>query len=89
MHETPPIDLSASLRLDDRVAIVTGASSGLGARFAQVLDAMGARVAIAARRRHRLDELAASLTDPIVVEVEKRLADIDEPLVVGGVLNIG
>lgn len=48
-------------RLDGKVAIVTGASSGLGARFARVLTAAGARVVIAARRADRLNELAGSL----------------------------
>jgi len=43
--------------LAGRVALVTGASSGLGARFAQVLAANGAAVAMLARRRERLDEL--------------------------------
>jgi NAD(P)-dependent dehydrogenase (short-subunit alcohol dehydrogenase family) len=46
--------------LDGRVAIVTGASSGLGARFAAVLAAAGARVVAAARRTERLEELAAA-----------------------------
>jgi NAD(P)-dependent dehydrogenase (short-subunit alcohol dehydrogenase family) len=44
--------------LDGRVAIVTGASSGLGARFAQVLADAGAQVVATARRRERLEELA-------------------------------
>ncbi|HEY9564783.1 MAG TPA: SDR family oxidoreductase [Nocardioides sp.] len=41
-----------------RVAIVTGASSGLGRQFARVLHAAGAQVIAAARRKERLDELA-------------------------------
>ena len=46
--------------LADRVAIVTGASSGLGARFAMALADAGARVVAAARRLERLEELATA-----------------------------
>jgi NADP-dependent 3-hydroxy acid dehydrogenase YdfG len=46
-----PLDL---FRLDSRVVVVTGASSGLGDRFARVLHAVGATVVVAARRADRL-----------------------------------
>jgi NAD(P)-dependent dehydrogenase (short-subunit alcohol dehydrogenase family) len=49
------------LRLDGRVALVTGASSGLGVRFATVLYAAGAAVVLTARREDRLRQLAAQL----------------------------
>ena len=58
---THPVDPLLGFRLDGRVAIVTGASSGLGARFASILAAAGARVVAGARRRERLDELADDL----------------------------
>ena len=73
--------------LDERVALVTGASSGLGAAVARALAAAGARVAVAARREDRLAALAAEvggvavacdLLDPdrldaLVPEVAERL----------------
>ena len=48
-------------RLDGKVALVTGASSGLGWHFARRLAEAGAAVAIAARRLERLEELAAEI----------------------------
>src|SRR3954447_6059952 len=54
-----------SFRLDGRVAIVTGASSGLGERFARVLSAAGAAVVVAARRGERIEALAADLRDAV------------------------
>ncbi len=48
-------------RLDDRVAVVTGASSGMGVIFAEALAAAGARVVVAARRAERLREVVAGI----------------------------
>jgi len=50
-------------RLDGKAALVTGASSGLGAHFARVLADAGAAVAVAARRVDRLEVLAQDLKD--------------------------
>lgn len=55
------IDALDHFRLDGRVAILTGASSGLGHRFAQVLTGSGAAVVLAARRADRLAELTDEL----------------------------
>jgi len=44
-------------RLDGRLVLVTGASSGLGTHFAQLLAQAGARVAVAARRVDKLQSV--------------------------------
>jgi NAD(P)-dependent dehydrogenase (short-subunit alcohol dehydrogenase family) len=48
-------------RLDGKVAVVTGASTGFGARFARVLAEAGAEVVITARREDRLRELGSEI----------------------------
>jgi NAD(P)-dependent dehydrogenase (short-subunit alcohol dehydrogenase family) len=72
-----PVDPFAGFRLDGRVALVTGASSGLGARFTLVLRAAGATVVAAARRLDRLEALAAD--DPGIIPVAVDLLEPDAP----------
>jgi NAD(P)-dependent dehydrogenase (short-subunit alcohol dehydrogenase family) len=50
-----------SFRLDDRVVVITGASSGLGAAVAVAAAQAGADVVIGARRREMLEETAAAV----------------------------
>lgn len=49
--------------MQDANVLVTGASSGLGEHFARVLAKAGANVAVAARRREKLEALSAELTE--------------------------
>lgn len=54
--------LSSRFRLDGRIALITGSSSGLGAHFAGLLAQAGARVAVAARRVELLQPLVERIT---------------------------
>jgi NAD(P)-dependent dehydrogenase (short-subunit alcohol dehydrogenase family) len=71
-------------RLDGRVALVTGASSGLGARFAAVLHAAGAAVVITARREDRLERLAVALRPRVALLP----GDLREPAVRSAVVDL-
>jgi NADP-dependent 3-hydroxy acid dehydrogenase YdfG len=65
--------------LDGKVALVTGASSGIGEATAVALAEAGAAVAIGARRADRLDALAAKLRDDGVRVLQLPLDVTDEP----------
>ena len=69
--------------LDGKVAVVTGASSGFGRAIALLLGEHGARLAVAARRQEKLDELVAELQgkgiEAIAVKTDvSKLQEVEE-----------
>lgn len=69
--------MTVSSDLTGRLFVVTGASSGLGAHFAEVLAHAGARLALVARRRDKLEALSDRLTSqtgsaPVIAEADIR-----------------
>jgi NAD(P)-dependent dehydrogenase (short-subunit alcohol dehydrogenase family) len=76
--------MSSLFDLAGRTAIVTGASSGLGERFAEALSAAGANVVLAARRADRLEALAQRLGSERTLAVT---ADVRDPAAVAEVVD--
>ena len=66
------------LPLAGRVAVVTGATSGIGAATARRLASDGASVALVGRREERLRELAAELGDSTDADVTRAVADVSD-----------
>ena len=73
-----------TMKLQGTVALVTGASSGIGEATAAVLAEEGARVALVARRRDRLEALAERIgrDDALVIE-----ADVTDPDLAAGAVS--
>jgi len=70
------------LGLTDKVAIVTGASRGIGRAIAYLLSEEGAKLVLVARSRVQLDELAASLPgDSLVFDADLRDANVPGKIV--------
>ena len=61
------------------VALITGASAGLGAEFARQLAAQGKGLVLVARRREPMEELAAELRRSHGVDVEVIASDMTDP----------
>jgi len=76
-------DVIARFRLDGQVCLVTGASSGFGARFARLAAAAGASVVVAARRLDRLEALVAELPDAVAMACDVTDDDQCRALVAG------
>jgi 3-oxoacyl-[acyl-carrier protein] reductase len=70
------------LELNERVAIVTGASQGIGRAIAQTLASEGMAVTLVARRQEELDQLAATLPTECLVQA----ADLRDPAVPAAVV---
>jgi hypothetical protein len=75
--------------LENRVAIVTGASSGLGRRFARVLADAGADVVAGARRLDRLEQLATETGTIVPVECDVSVASDRERLIATALNRFG
>src|SRR5690349_6305013 len=68
--------LGLDLGLTGRVAIITGASQGIGEGIAEVLAREGANLVISARRQEQLDEISARLKKAYSTEVLPIAADL-------------
>ena len=78
-----------NLQLNDKTALVTGASQGIGRAIAKALAAEGAQVCIVARRKNLLDELAAEIVaaggkQPALVMIDVMEADAPKRLAEAG-----
>lgn len=62
--------------LDGQVAIVTGASGGLGVQMAKALANQGAKIVVMARRQEKIDAVAAEIADEFGVETAAIKCDI-------------
>lgn len=71
-------DPLAAFRLDGRVVVITGASSGLGAGFARAVAAVGGQLVLAARREDRLKLLAEDLRSEGATVITQ-VTDVSDP----------
>ncbi|MGH2638886.1 MAG: SDR family NAD(P)-dependent oxidoreductase [Rhabdochlamydiaceae bacterium] len=72
------MDVKQLFDVKDQVAIVTGASSGLGQVFAETLASQGANIAICARRREKLESFARKLESKYKISVLTMVLDVND-----------
>jgi 3-oxoacyl-[acyl-carrier protein] reductase len=82
------------LQISGKTALVTGASSGIGRGIAYALAGEGVRLAITARRRERLDEVAREIVarggaQPAVIEYDFMAADAPERIAASALAALG
>ena len=82
------------LKLRDKTALVTGASTGIGRAIARQLAAEGVKLAIAARRRALLEEVAKEITDasghaPVIIEQDALAENAPETIAKAAVEGLG
>jgi NAD(P)-dependent dehydrogenase (short-subunit alcohol dehydrogenase family) len=89
MTATEADEWSPGAGLSERVIILTGASAGLGRQFAHALDAAGAHLVLAARRKDRLEEVGANLRESLLVACDVAAADTPELVVKAAIDRFG
>jgi NAD(P)-dependent dehydrogenase (short-subunit alcohol dehydrogenase family) len=75
--------------LEERVVVLSGASSGIGAQLVGALARAGARMVLGARRLDRLEELAAELDNCVPVECDVTVEDDRQRLIETAVQRFG
>lgn len=66
------------MSLQDKVVVIMGASSGIGAATAKLLASKGAKVTIAARRMNRLEEIKQANPDSDILAIEADVTNTEE-----------
>jgi 3-oxoacyl-[acyl-carrier protein] reductase len=78
------------LQLSDKVAIVTGASRGIGKAIAETLSAEGMKLVLVARSRDLLESLSASLpTESLIIPIDLRLPEAAAQVMDGTINHFG
>jgi 3-oxoacyl-[acyl-carrier protein] reductase len=86
--------MTMDLQLRNKTALVTGASTGIGRAIAKLLAAEGVRLAIAARRRALLEEVAKEIADagghaPVIIEQDSLAEGAPEKIGKAAVEGLG